>query len=169
MYKPPVARSQLTKAEWLGGYIWAGHNMIVTMQITCSTCRLSNFTRGNAPEHAKEYTYTGYLELKESKGYGTVKACMAFATYLAIHKDALIATAKWLVAEAYDFGGDPHIDACALALQQDMAMFQQWLGDERLEECLKYAKDMLTTDTYDMEFIRMAKDMELRIMDWYGE
>ena len=31
MYKPPVARSQLTKAEWLGGYIWAGHNMIVTM------------------------------------------------------------------------------------------------------------------------------------------
>lgn len=36
MYKPPVARSQLTKAEWLGGYIWAGHNMIVTMQITAA-------------------------------------------------------------------------------------------------------------------------------------
>lgn len=34
--------------------------MIVTMQITCSTCRLSNFTRENAPEHAKEYAYTGY-------------------------------------------------------------------------------------------------------------
>lgn len=62
-------------------------------------------------------------------------------------------------------------DSIRLALMQEVAVFNEWTIDhEGREKAARYAIKMIKSGTYDIDFLRIARQTDKRIMDWwYGE
>ena len=162
----------LAPAEWIGRFTWAGHSITATMEVLCDTCGIGTdaFAAMDAPPDALDMIGTNYLYYREAEGSAMVGAMLKYFSHLAVHAGEMLETAKWLIRESERSEG-MSADSIRLALMQEVAVFNEWTIDhEGREKAARYAIKMIKSDTYDIDFLRIARQTDKKIMDWwYGE
>ena len=162
------ARTYVSEAQKLTQLTWSGHCLIATMQILKEQCF------PNPENESKELQEI----IKQIEGYSrayhalrleknsAVMSILFYTGILLVNVSRIVNCAVTLSNLSVGRGGTRG-ESLRYALCHDLGVFQRQTKQQDVEILKEYIRKQIGAKTYDIEFLRLVRETDLKIISWY--
>lgn len=159
-------KTDVTPKEWIADFVWSGYCLRWKMWDLWHACKTRGDSFDSAPFGAEEVLEQTYEEFRNEKGMSYARAIMKYHAYLTMYAGRILETAAWVISLSEQAGGK-QADATRKELERVAVKFEEMTKEvSRKDEAATYLVRMLKTDTYDIEFLRMAKELDRKMFGY---
>ena len=162
--------ADVSEAQKLTQLTWSGHCLIATMQILKDHCFQYPEKEGEElREIIKQIdSYSGAYHALRLEKNSAVMTILFYAGILLLNVSKIIDCAVTLSKLSVDRGG-VRGESLRYSLCHDLGVFQRQTKQQDVAILKEYIRKQIGAKIYDIEFLRLVRETDLKIISWYLE